>query len=383
MFTALCALRGRRPRAGLTRLGPALMVLMIGAAVPAWALGTPPLVVDGDADGVSDEIDDCPYTPPNTPVDAHGCSLAADGDGDGVPDEVDDCPYTPKGARVDAHGCALDSDLDGVPDGIDQCPNSPYGEAVDARGCAPGSAPSAAAASPAGKGSHPRAGRTAAASSARRPAAASSRAAAAAPSSPAPSPAPSAVPTPAVTSPAVAEGSASASTEPAMPVSPSPLPEAAGVTPAPAAAPAATREDSAPALVPAPAIASPTAPAAPAAAAVSAEAGPVAPGEALGRVRFRTRSAELSEAELRHLQELVDQLRPRLKAAPQATLSVIGHREAGEAEGLDRQRAELVRSYLLARGLPVTAVRLGEAAPAAKERSGQRRAVELEWLAAP
>ena len=99
-------------------------------------------------------------------------------------------------------------------------------------------------------------------------------------------------------------------------------------------------------------------------------------------IRFRARSAELSEAELKHLQSLVDHLRPRLKAAPETTLAVIGHRQASEAEDLDRQRAELVRSYLLARGLPVAAVRVSEAAPARAGRAAGL-AVELELSPPP
>lgn len=350
MFNALCALQGRRLRAGTNLFGPALAALMLAASSAAWALSPPTLVVDGDADGVSDEIDDCPYTPPNTPVDAHGCSLAADGDADGVPDEVDDCPYTPKGARVDAHGCALDGDLDGVPDGIDQCPNTPYGEAVDARGCAPGSvAPRAAAPSAPAAVKGARKSRSRAAAASVSPAASAT-----------------AIPAPQVAVPA-ATGAASLEAPAAVTAAPPPA--------APIPAPPAVAE--APTLAESPAAASP-----PAASAVPAMAAPAVHGERLGLIRFRERSSEISEAELKHLQGLVDQLRPRLKAAPEARLSVIGHREAREAEGLDQRRAELVRSYLLARGLPVGAVRVGEAA-ATSSRRPESRAVELEWVPTP
>ncbi|MDB5984981.1 MAG: thrombospondin type 3 repeat-containing protein [Nevskia sp.] len=102
-------------------------------------------IVDGDADGVPDQIDACPYTTPGTLVDSSGCPLSGDADGDGVADDHDDCPYTPHGARVDARGCAIDSDFDGVPDGLDQCPKTPYGEGVDQRGCAVGERPKQAA----------------------------------------------------------------------------------------------------------------------------------------------------------------------------------------------------------------------------------------------
>lgn len=99
--------------------------LPFGSAAPKW--------LDSDGDGVSDGLDRCPNTPPNTEVDAYGCEL--DSDGDGVKDSADDCPNTPAGVRVNARGCALDSDGDGVPDGTDQCPNTPRGAKVDATGC--------------------------------------------------------------------------------------------------------------------------------------------------------------------------------------------------------------------------------------------------------
>lgn len=94
----------------------------------------PPL--DSDGDGVIDQIDQCPGTPPGVAVNATGC--ARDADGDGVPDLADQCPATPKGAVVGANGCALDSDNDGVPDHLDKCPATPAGTLrVDAHGCAP------------------------------------------------------------------------------------------------------------------------------------------------------------------------------------------------------------------------------------------------------
>lgn len=141
----------------------------------AWAAASGP-IVDGDADGVSDEIDACLYSRPGETVNALGCSLGDDGDGDGIPDRYDFClstpqgqsvdpfgcesgsarapapvfadgdgdgvsdredvcPYTSPGSSVDPDGCALDGDLDGVPDGIDRCPSSPVGSRVTAVGC--------------------------------------------------------------------------------------------------------------------------------------------------------------------------------------------------------------------------------------------------------
>lgn len=61
--------------------------------------------------------------------------LARDSDGDGVPDDADACPDTPPGVEVDASGCAIDSDGDGVSDDADACPDTPRGAIVDHRGC--------------------------------------------------------------------------------------------------------------------------------------------------------------------------------------------------------------------------------------------------------
>ena len=61
----------------------------------------------------------------------------ADSDGDGISDDKDRCPGTPPGVAVDMLGCPLDSDKDGVPDYKDQCPDTPRGTRVDARGCPP------------------------------------------------------------------------------------------------------------------------------------------------------------------------------------------------------------------------------------------------------
>jgi OOP family OmpA-OmpF porin len=103
--------------------------------------GTPPgarvdavgCALDSDNDGVFDGIDQCPNTPPGAVVDARGCPL--DSDGDGIADGIDKCPETPKGATVDASGCPHDEDGDNVPDGLDQCPATPKGCLVNANGC--------------------------------------------------------------------------------------------------------------------------------------------------------------------------------------------------------------------------------------------------------
>lgn len=115
------------------RVSPLLGMLFCLAAVAAQK----PYLVDGDADAVSDEIDDCPYTQPGIRVDRKGCPLRRDdGDLDGVADEVDDCPYSAVGAVIDQKGCALDSDFDGVANGIDRCPRSLLAHPVNALGCA-------------------------------------------------------------------------------------------------------------------------------------------------------------------------------------------------------------------------------------------------------
>lgn len=77
---------------------------------------TPTVVKDSDNDGVKDDKDLCPNTPPGTKVSSNGCPLVttpvepdepADADNDGVADVNDRCPNTPVGTRVDARGCPL------------------------------------------------------------------------------------------------------------------------------------------------------------------------------------------------------------------------------------------------------------------------------------
>lgn len=90
-------------------------------------------ITDTDNDGISDENDLCPDTPPNVKVDGNGCPI--DSDKDGVPDYLDKCPNTPRNVPVDMNGCPLDVDGDGVPDYLDLCPDTPAGVLVDSRGC--------------------------------------------------------------------------------------------------------------------------------------------------------------------------------------------------------------------------------------------------------
>jgi len=92
---------------------------------------------DADGDGVYDEYDQCPGTPPGTRVGADGCNVPErDSDGDGVIDSADACPGTPRGAAVDVRGCERDDDNDGVKNSRDRCPDSAPGANVDKDGCA-------------------------------------------------------------------------------------------------------------------------------------------------------------------------------------------------------------------------------------------------------
>jgi len=62
-----------------------------------------PVLPDEDGDGVTDQFDKCPHTPPGVAVDVHGCPL--DTDGDGVPDYRDKQLITPTECQpVDADG---------------------------------------------------------------------------------------------------------------------------------------------------------------------------------------------------------------------------------------------------------------------------------------
>ncbi|MBO0360639.1 OmpA family protein [Hymenobacter sp. BT186] len=112
---------------------------------------------DIDEDGVPDRLDQCPKTPADIEVDAHGCPL--DDDHDGVPNYQDQCPNDPGTAEMrgcpdtdkdgiddvddvcpdtpgkpELHGCP-DTDNDGVTDANDNCLDTPAGAAVDANGC--------------------------------------------------------------------------------------------------------------------------------------------------------------------------------------------------------------------------------------------------------
>jgi outer membrane protein OmpA-like peptidoglycan-associated protein len=95
-------------------------------------LGSKP-IPDSDGDGILNNRDRCAGTPVGAQVDGRGCP--ADSDGDGVPNGVDRCPNTAGGALVNAEGCTQDSDGDNIADGIDKCPDTQSGVLVDAAGC--------------------------------------------------------------------------------------------------------------------------------------------------------------------------------------------------------------------------------------------------------
>jgi hypothetical protein len=72
------------------------------------SFGWAPRVHDRDADGVPDDVDQCPDLPEDRDhiQDQDGCP-EDDADGDGIPDEVDACPLTSGAASNDPHrnGC--------------------------------------------------------------------------------------------------------------------------------------------------------------------------------------------------------------------------------------------------------------------------------------
>ena len=98
----------------------------------SYMLGSKPLP-DRDADGVPNKRDRCANTSSGAQVDSSGCPV--DSDSDGVANGVDRCPNTPLGATVDARGCPSDGDGDNIADGVDRCPDTPAGVLVDSSGC--------------------------------------------------------------------------------------------------------------------------------------------------------------------------------------------------------------------------------------------------------
>ncbi len=99
-------------------------------------------ISDSDRDGVPDQWDKCPNTPPNSYVDSKGCpgqSQINDTDRDGVIDLWDTEPNTPPDSYVDRNGRKVqtlfnDSDGDGVIDAWDIEPDTPPNSLVDRNG---------------------------------------------------------------------------------------------------------------------------------------------------------------------------------------------------------------------------------------------------------
>jgi choice-of-anchor B domain-containing protein len=115
------------------------------APLPMQPVDTPldmepvvPMLIDGDADAVGDDVDNCPALGNadqlDTDADGQGnaCDLCpalatpslTDGDGDGVGDACDSCPML-------ANGDQLDGDADGVGDACDGCPAAADPEQLD------------------------------------------------------------------------------------------------------------------------------------------------------------------------------------------------------------------------------------------------------------
>ncbi|APR75623.1 outer membrane protein OmpA [Minicystis rosea] len=92
---------------------------------PAHAAGTGP-VGDRDGDGFRDDVDACPDVPGGLNGDPtkDGCP-PPDRDNDGVVDMDDACPSLPGDRDEDPtkNGCPRDSDGDGIPDKRDACPD--------------------------------------------------------------------------------------------------------------------------------------------------------------------------------------------------------------------------------------------------------------------
>lgn len=92
---------------------------------------------DTDGDGIVNDRDNCPGTPPGSSVDALGCPRVLDDDGDGIANDLDRCPQTSPAISVDENGCDADTDRDGIVGDADLCPGSPQGIVIDRDGCAP------------------------------------------------------------------------------------------------------------------------------------------------------------------------------------------------------------------------------------------------------
>ena len=141
-------------------------LLFFGADIPSWttlhrlAGGQPVTVVrdfcgssptDCDGDGISDDVDNCFFTPNPDQNDTDGdgvgdaCDVCAgyddrpDADGDRLPDGCDNCPATYNPSQVDGDGNGVgdacdDRDGDGRLDISDNCPDTPNPDQRDRDG---------------------------------------------------------------------------------------------------------------------------------------------------------------------------------------------------------------------------------------------------------
>lgn len=109
------------------------VVAVLGLGIPFGVIPdpVPPKleIKDSDGDGVMDELDKCPDTPPGVAVDGSGCPLPEPKIiKEAIPLSFDnnECPV-----KIDLP----DRDRDGVEDSLDQCPNTPCDFTVDSKGC--------------------------------------------------------------------------------------------------------------------------------------------------------------------------------------------------------------------------------------------------------
>ncbi|MBW2261495.1 MAG: OmpA family protein [Deltaproteobacteria bacterium] len=107
-----------------------------GYAAPSWRIFAAfifePSIGDRDADGLNDDIDQCPDDPEDRDAfeDLDGCP-DPDNDRDQILDVDDDCPNVPEDRDGDAdkdgcpEGAEGDRDGDGILDDVDACPDDP------------------------------------------------------------------------------------------------------------------------------------------------------------------------------------------------------------------------------------------------------------------